>query len=170
MVNYSVFYWLIIILGFLSCIGPFLTYYREKEKKAYSYLLLLSIITGPIWSISAVTFLAANTYDIGNLWVKVIYLSSVVIGILHFAFTSNYLQKRKVKTLTYSILVLGGLAISYSVLFSDFFITSINIGKENYANIGFFYYIWIVWLVFTFSGNLLHVLKQYKVLSFIEKE
>lgn len=170
MLSYSVFYWFIIILGFLSCIGPFLTYSREKGEKAYIYLLLLSIVTGPIWSISSVTFLAANTYDIGNLWIKIIYMSSIVIGVLHFFFTSNYLQKRKVNVLTYLILIIGGLIISYSILFTNMFVKSINIGGGNYANIGIFYYIWIVWLLFIFSGNLLHVLKQYKGLSFIEKE
>jgi len=170
MLNYSGFYWFIIILGFLSCIGPFITYFRERGEKAYIYLLILSIITGPIWSISSVSFLAANTYDIGNFWIKIIYMSSVVIGILHFLFTSNYLQKRKTNVLTYLILITGGLTISYSILFTNSFVESINIGGGNYANIGIFYYIWIVWLVFIFSGNLLHVLKQYKGLSFIEKE
>ncbi len=170
MLNYSVFYWFIIVLGFLSCIGPFLTYFRERGEKAYIYLLILSIVTGPIWSISSVTFLAANTYDIGNLWIKIIYMSSVVIGILHFVFTSNYLQKRKANFLTYLILIVGGVTISYSILFTNSFVKSINLGQGNYANIGIFYYIWIVWLVFIFSGNLLHVLKQYKGLSFIEKE
>ncbi|MGI5897813.1 MAG: ATP-binding protein [Candidatus Dojkabacteria bacterium] len=145
-------------------------YLRERNEKAYIYLALLGIVVGPIWSTACVGFLTTNTYEIGNIWIKVIYMSSIAMGLFHFLFTSNYLEKRKVNVVTYLILIIGGVILSYTILFTNYFVESIHIGEENYARVGICYYIWLIWFSYVFSGNLLHILEQYRNLSFIKKE
>lgn len=170
MILNNTFYLLVVILGFTSLIGPLGTYLKERKNKAYIFLAILGIITGPIWAISCVSFLLADSLEVAEFWSKIIYFASILIGLFHFIFSSLYLRKKKTDIIFTLFVFFGFFYLSYEVFFTSNFISKIIIEGSNYIEVGYVYLIWVLWLIVVFSTNIYKTLVGYKKLSFIEKE
>ena len=163
-------YLFVVVLGFTSLIGPLVTFLKEPRNKAYFFLGILGIIAGPVWAFSTVSFLLTDTVSTAHFWAEIIYLSSILIGLFHYIFSTYYLRRKKINLL-FALFVGGGfLFLLYQIFFTSNFIGEIVLEGNNSIVVGNVYLVWIVWLTIVFAVNVYKTLRGYKELSFIEKE
>lgn len=163
-------YVFVVLLGFSSLVGPLITFIREPKNKAYAFLGILGIIAGPVWAISCVAFLMAETLSVAHFWAEIIYLASILIGLFHFLFSTYYLSKKKPSIWLTLFVIVGFSFLFYEIFYTDNFIGKIILDGNNYIEVGRVYLFWILWLTIVFSRNIIITLQSYKKLSFIEKE
>lgn len=163
-------YLFVVLLGFSSLIGPIGTFIKEPKNKAYFFLIILGLIAGPIWAISSVSFLMVESIEYALFWSRIIYLASILIGLFHFLFSINYLKQRKPSLLFGIFVVSGVIFLCYQVFYTNNFIGEIFLEGNNYIKVGWAYLVWVCWLAIVFSVNVYSSLKNYKELSFVEKE
>ncbi len=137
---------LTLLVGFVAVLISFSLLFKTIFLYRNKVLLLLAIISGPVWAFSIVAFFETQNIETALLYVKIIYTVSILTAIITFEFTRIFPYKDRF-LFWQQFLILGlSVILFYQLWFTDNFVASINIINDAKTPIfGFYYTIWFLW-------------------------
>jgi len=161
----------LLIVGILSTIVP--TYIGIKGKNRSGSLLyaLVGFWAGPVWALTVYKFRLSDNLDVALFWNKMIYGTSVFIGISYFFFSQVFPVKRKFKIWELFVSIILPLFILVELVFTNNFVREIKLNDiGNSIEIGFVYYIWMLWLSGIMVLGVARLIREYLKLKGIVRE
>ena len=158
---------------FASFTAVFVSYYilkQDPKSKINRIYALASIISSLVWT-STIAFFREST-DLGSalMWNKAIYIVSVVIGLIYFWFSLNFPKTHKPKLISEVLIYSFAIFFFYTILFTDFFITKVELNDVgNTAILGPVYILWLIWMIYIYFYGGLMIVRDVSKLGAIEK-
>lgn len=161
---------LIIATGCLSVIVPIFLFSRNRKSSSYLILVILAIITGPLWAISIALFREATDTVQALFWNRMIYVIAILIGFSFFYFIKAFPKKKEIGVLPTFLVHIVGLILLVVLLFTDYFIEQVVIdGNGNSVHLGGGYVLWLVWMLSIFGIGIISIISEFSKLGDVER-
>ncbi|MBD3329192.1 hypothetical protein GF357_01735 [Candidatus Dojkabacteria bacterium] len=162
---------LVSLFGLVSILAGVYIATRGKIRRSSIIYIILIFISGPVWALSIAFFRESTTVSSALFWDRIIYLGSIAIGILFFAFAHSYPRRREMK-FTSKIFIYGlAPVLVYSLYFTNTFIKDVIVNsKGNSIELGVMYFVWAVWLGYVMISGEIRMLAEMRKLKGLEKE
>jgi signal transduction histidine kinase len=161
---------IVIITGIITLSIPvylLIDNYHSKVNRIYS---LATIFSGPLWALSIALFRESANYNTALFWDKSLYTIVTFVGLLFHLFSYNFPRARKFWSISSLLLIVVAIGLIYSILFTNQFVTGIEINNQgNKAFLGPAYIVWVVWILSIFTVDSIMMLRDYTLLGEIEK-
>ncbi|MBN1617869.1 hypothetical protein JW887_00825 [Candidatus Dojkabacteria bacterium] len=161
---------LIIVTGCLSVIVPIFLFSRNRKSSSYLILVILAIITGPLWAISIALFREATDTVRALFWNRMIYVIAILIGFSFFYFIKAFPKKKEIGVLPTLLVHIVGLILLVILLFTDYFIEKIILNDAgNSVQLGGGYVLWLIWMLSIFGIGIISIINEFSKLGDVER-
>lgn len=158
---------------FASFTAVFVSIYilkQDPKSKINRIYALASIISSLVWTSTIAFFRESTTIESALMWNKGIYIVSVIIGLIYFWFTLNFPKPHKPKLISEVLILSFALFFFYTILFTDLFITKVELNDiGNKAILGPVYILWLIWMIYIYFYGGLMIVRDVNKLGAIEK-
>ncbi len=158
---------LTLVVGFLTLIGPTIVLNKNTASKKSKLLLLMAIVTGPLWAISIFIFFHTGNLDFARIALNLIYSVSVLTAILTFFFTKMFPYRTQSRFYELFLLFIPAMIILYEVWFTNYFIVSI--GTDKIPLFGDSYIFWVFWFAYTIGSRIYYLGRNLGSITEIER-